>query len=367
MRYQLLLNGKRWRVITLVALIVSWLGVGGGARVHAVDQSAAPTVAVEAPDPAEPGPFAVGATRRTFTRPSTTTGQPRELATIIWYPVAPEAAAGATRDAKLAALTDVAPARVGGPWPIVLFSHGSGGVPWQSTFLTTQLASLGFVVVAPAHTGNTAFDCRDGCLAFDAESRAKLLDSAQNRPDDIIFTFDQALALSRDGDTILGGLIDGERAGVAGHSFGGFTALAVAARDNRFKAAAPMAPAIPGSQNHARRLATPIMFFGAALDHLAPLKGVESLYQAVPTPGPERWLVAFPRGGHFAYADWCPAAASGCAPTDLPLVEAHRLVNRWVGAFFLAQVAGDARFRAWLEPALAADSPNINVAYDPGE
>ena len=43
----------------------------------------------------------------------------------------------------------------GGPYPVVLFSHGSCGYPLQSTFLTPLLASRGYIVVAPPHPGNT--------------------------------------------------------------------------------------------------------------------------------------------------------------------------------------------------------------------
>ena len=46
----------------------------------------------------------------------------------------------------------------GGPYPVVLFSHGSCGYPAQSLFLTPLLASRGFIVVAPPHPGNTIFE-----------------------------------------------------------------------------------------------------------------------------------------------------------------------------------------------------------------
>ena len=39
----------------------------------------------------------------------------------------------------------------GGPFPLVLFSHGFAGYRLQSTFLTTHLASWGFVVATVEH------------------------------------------------------------------------------------------------------------------------------------------------------------------------------------------------------------------------
>ena len=55
---------------------------------------------------------------------------------------------------RQAALRDAAPADLS-PCPLVVFSHGNSGLRRQSTFLTTHLASWGFVVAAPDHTGNT--------------------------------------------------------------------------------------------------------------------------------------------------------------------------------------------------------------------
>ena len=42
-----------------------------------------PPTVFAAPDPSRHGPYAVGFTRRTYTKPSETTGQPRALDTYI--------------------------------------------------------------------------------------------------------------------------------------------------------------------------------------------------------------------------------------------------------------------------------------------
>ena len=42
-----------------------------------------------------------------------------------------------------------------GPYPLIVFSHGNGGLGVQSFFLTEYLASHGYVVVCPDHTGNS--------------------------------------------------------------------------------------------------------------------------------------------------------------------------------------------------------------------
>ena len=63
-------------------------------------------------DPSGPGPYAVGTAQRTFTKPSETTGAPRVLDTLIWFPAA-------SSDAP----TEVARGR----WPLLIPST------WSST------------------------------------------------------------------------------------------------------------------------------------------------------------------------------------------------------------------------------------------
>ena len=83
-----------------------------------------------------------------------TTGDPHEYTLIAgsYYP-SPEAIS-ATPDALA---TD-------GPFPLVLYSHGSGGLRYIHSSYTETIASHGYVVVAPDHTGNTA------CLLYTSPS-----------------------------------------------------------------------------------------------------------------------------------------------------------------------------------------------------
>src|SRR5262249_54036005 len=95
-----------------------------------------------------PGRYTVGVTSLTFTKDSVTTGAPRPLITTIWYP----AVAGTGSDDPLGRRdADVFAKR----FPLIVFSHGACGLPTEATYLTTALASRGFVVAAPAHLGNT--------------------------------------------------------------------------------------------------------------------------------------------------------------------------------------------------------------------
>src|SRR5215204_2677042 len=220
--------------LTIVLALIAALIIGGSML--------PPAARADQPDPSQPGPFAVGVTERSFTRASSTTGTARAITMVIWYPALTQAPGeGAFR---FGGRLDAPSARESGPFPVLLFSHGSGGTPWQSTFLTAHLASHGFVVIAPTHPGNTVKDCPAACLPLDNVAREAFLDSAANRPADVSAALDQAIELSTSKDKVLEGLIDANRAGALGHSFGGWTALQVLSRDLRFKAAAPLAPGV---------------------------------------------------------------------------------------------------------------------------
>src|SRR5215470_9320251 len=130
--------------------------------------------AFAAPDYAARGPYAVGYREVKYTKASETTGEPRELNTLLWYPAVPGTGSfQGTKYNDAEVLQD--------RWPLILFSHGSCGIPGQSPFYTEGLASWGFVVAAPPHPGNTTFEL-DHCSDPD-----HLADSYANRVADIRF------------------------------------------------------------------------------------------------------------------------------------------------------------------------------------
>ena len=54
----------------------------------------------------------------------------------------------------------------GGPFPVVVFSHGFGGFATQSAFLMTHLATWGFVVIAPDHPSRDIAAVLSGKFSF---------------------------------------------------------------------------------------------------------------------------------------------------------------------------------------------------------
>ena len=277
-------------------------------------------------EPASPGRYGVGITQMTFTRTSDTTGQPRALETVIWYP-----AEGGVEGEPVA---DAPPASEGGPFPIVLFSHGSSGEPKHVSYLTEHLASWGFVVVAPSHPGNTRQDgaCDTQCLT----------DSFINRVPDVIFTLDEVLALRDDPSQPLGAIIDPERAAATGFSFGGMTAVR-AAPEGRFDAIVGLAPAVPTALVEiGQSLDVPILVAAGGEDLAVPSDQVETFYEALP-PEIASYYLYFPLGRHTSFADLCQ---ENCA---LPQERAHELILRYVTAFLEAHLIGDERYLRFLE------------------
>src|SRR5262245_49381820 len=202
------------------------------------------------------GPYTVGLMQMTFTKTSETTGQLRPLDTYIWYP-----AVRGTGTADEDVFRDATVRK--GHWPLVLFSHGLCATPYLSSFYTEVLASWGFVVAAPPHPGNQITDGLS-CITT-------VEDSFANRVADIQFVVDQMLAQAKGSQGPFARRIDPRRIGVSGHSFGGQTALRVAAIDKRMRAALAMAPAVHSFVG-TLDIEIPAMIEVGQVDSLAPLE-----------------------------------------------------------------------------------------------
>ena len=180
-------------------------------------------------DLAERGPHAVGV-RTVEIDDGEKAG--RRLPIDLWYPALPgaEEAAEHPFGQPHRAAPDAPAAR--GTFPLVAFSHGNSGLRRQSTFLTTHLASHGFVVSAPDHIGNTFFEMLD---LGEEQRKAAHFEARRNRPRDLAAAIDVALA-ERPG-------IDPGRIYTLGHSYGGWTAFKMPAADARVRAVCGLAPA----------------------------------------------------------------------------------------------------------------------------
>jgi predicted dienelactone hydrolase len=109
-----------------------------------------------------------------------------------------------------------------GKTPVVIFSHGLASRPEDFSDRAEHLASYGYVVALPQHPGSDYTQAQDLIAGYEGE--VFKLDEFIDRPRDISYVIDE---LERRNNSEFGGRLDLEAVGVAGHSFGGYTALAV--------------------------------------------------------------------------------------------------------------------------------------------
>jgi predicted dienelactone hydrolase len=296
----------------------------------------------------------------------------RTLTVDIWYP------ADERSDAPTAALDLVftqlplpgvvaSPEAARGSFPLVVFSHGNGGVRFQSWFLMQALASHGFVVAAPDHAGNTALDAIGG-------TSDPIAVAAANRPRDVSFVIDQMLARERDPADALHRRIDERHIAVAGHSFGGFTALATAGGfldyqpDPRVDAIVPIAPATFGfTADQLASIDVPTLLMGGTSDTVVPIEpGMVRAWDLI--SGRPEYRVDLLAAGHNSFTNVCDirdayvaaevgqpilgfveaAAEDGCAPELLPIDEAHRVTDLYVVSFLTEELKGSSRYGRYL-------------------
>jgi predicted dienelactone hydrolase len=110
-----------------------------------------------------------------------------------------------------------------GKTPVVIFSHGLASRPQDFQKRATYLAQHGYLVALPQHPGSDFKQIQDLIAGYSREVFD--INEFINRPLDISFVIDE---LTRRNASEFAGRLNLESVGVAGHSFGGYTALAVA-------------------------------------------------------------------------------------------------------------------------------------------
>lgn len=354
--------------------------------------------------PDSPGPYAVG--RLTF-EVEDPVRQDRRFLVDVWYPVDPEDAQedftiyeilfwGLPSELAL----DGPPVSRGGRFPLVVFSHGSGGIRFQSIFLTELLASHGFVVAAPDHTGNTLLDDSDGELTVQ-----KMTD----RPLDVSLVVSRMLAKNEDPADPFYQTLDPGRVGVAGHSFGGFTSLAMAAgfgadppdeiaaelpqgfepipADGRVKAIVPIAPVSSFfGDAELSSIHVPTLIVGGTEDSITPVEP-ESRRAFELIPG-DVFRVDVVGAVHFSFTNSCdliqilkesglpegliafllgPDFLEPCGPGVIDVKEAQRLTNLYAISHLRRYLTGDRRYDRFLSASYAGQYEPDVVFFAKGD
>ncbi|HEX6086883.1 MAG TPA: alpha/beta fold hydrolase [Thermoanaerobaculia bacterium] len=158
----------------------------------------------------------------------------------------------------------------GGPHPVILFSHEYGGSNRSYIGLSSYWSSNGYVVIRPAHLD------RGGP---DAQGERDW----QNRVRDITAVIDSLETLEQRYPE-LQGKIDRTKIAVAGHGYGGQTALLLA-NDPRVKAVVAMVPETRGVTF--TDLKVPVLFFSGTRD---PAQTASEPFTLAPAG--DKWLVS---------------------------------------------------------------------------
>lgn len=252
-----------------------------------------------------------------------------------------------------------------GRCPVIVFSHGLGGTREGYAYLGKAWAEAGWLSVHLQHHGSDDAVWKEAgrrtrdvmeALKKAAADPANLID----RPMDVSFALDQLARESEEGGSV-GERADLGRVAVGGHSFGAYTALAVAGQtfqpprggkavslgDPRVKAAVVLsAPGrdTPAAAEGLADIDVPLWLMTGTED-TSPIGGAGPEDRRLPfehATGVERWLVVFKGGDHMVFSGRDRRRAK---KTDAAQQAA---VASGTTAFLKAVVLGDAEARAWL-------------------
>ena len=249
-----------------------------------------------------------------------------------------------------------------GPFPVIVFSHGLGGMREGYEYLGRHWASHGYVSVHLQHLGSDAAVWKGAAEPVKDMKRAANAANAVARARDVSFAIDRLTEMNRGGPP-LGGRLDLERIGVAGHSFGANTALLVAGQatvapggrpvaplaDPRVKAAIPMSPPVPARRDLCDRIYSlvkiPCLHMTGTLD-TSPIGLTKAEDRRIPfdhIKAADQYLVVFKGGDHMVFS------GRGVLTPDRPKDRRFQdFIRAATAAFWDAYLKGDARAREWL-------------------
>ncbi|HEX3551931.1 MAG TPA: hypothetical protein VIA62_01730 [Thermoanaerobaculia bacterium] len=246
-----------------------------------------------------------------------------------------------------------------GPFPVIVFSHGLGGSREGYEYLGRRWASHGYVSVHVQHLGSDDAVWRGSQQPQQDLTRAAAdVRNALNRPKDVSFALDRLEALNRD-PSPLRGRLDLRAIGMAGHSFGAWTTLAVAGQglgprqamslaDPRVKAAVEMSAPVPRNADLDRayaKVTMPVLHMTGTLDD-SPIGDTKAAERRVPFDrihASDQYLVIFQGGDHMIFSG--RGLQAGRGEKDARFQD---LILQGTTAFWDAYLKGDAAAKSWL-------------------
>jgi dienelactone hydrolase len=297
-------------------------------------QSNPPCTAADLYDPFTRGHWAVGV--RTIEVLDTV--RDRRFPCELWYPAAAQHAgqdlAAATQDVFTDAPNDPPRRQLAvrnaaaqpGTYPLIVFSHNSGGRRRQSTFLCTHLSSHGYVVAALTHSEVVTPQLRRREGETGEERTARVAAWIANRVPDVRFLLNQLLGEDAWEDAWKADVtFDPMQIGAVGHSFGGWTVLATLEVDPRIRAIVALAPGgssnpppdvIPAQLTFAWGRDVPTLYLVAADDSALPLAGMYDIFERTQAT---RRMFILDRADHEHFADEFEQQAELCSPEQAHL------------------------------------------------
>jgi dienelactone hydrolase len=378
----------------LAALVCGLLLATASAR----SQEAPARPGVDAPELAALGSFGAGVATLDLVQPAqidplgTDGPADRRLTVRVWYPARGGAGPAVTYRSALPgpdgadvafsvpgiAIADAPPAP--GRFPLVILAHGYSNTPEVMAWLGENLATKGYVVVAPAF--------RDPPFS----QPAKAIGPIGRRPLDIAFVAAEAQRRARAGEAPFA-QADPERTALIGYSLGGYGVLTAAGAPlapvlgavthgalGPYVAGAPKAralkvsglkavvaisppqrlgPLTPWAPGGLGAITAPTLFIVGSQDHLVGYDpGVRTLFEAE-TAAP-RYLLTFREAGHNIVLSAAPTGAPPEVQTRLwdkdwfedPVWRKARLTaieTHFITAFLDRWVKGDAGKAAYLD------------------
>lgn len=243
-----------------------------------------------------------------------------------------------------------------GPFPVIVFSHGLGGSRENYEFVGRHWASHGYVCIHVQHAGSDDGVWRNSDQPMLAmRGAAANLQNARNRPLDVTFVIDEAQKLNK-GEGPLKNRLKLDAVGVAGHSFGAYTTLAVAGqgagqggislKDDRVKAGIAMsAPVIRKVARNYAGIKIPILHMTGTADN-SPIGDTAAEARRFPfdaITGAEQYLITFTGGDHMVFSGHRRLLSDGAKD---PLF--HELIKMSSTAFWDAWLKDDAEAKRWL-------------------
>lgn len=193
-----------------------------------------------------------------------------------------------------------------GTYPLIIFSHHSGGHRRAASFLCTHLSSHGYVVAALDHSEVVAAELARPEGETSEQRAARWETVIASRVPDTVFLLNQLLGSAAWKSEAK---LDPQRVAIVGHSFGGWTALAVTEAERRIRAVVALAPGgssqprpgiLPVKLNFAWGRDVPTLYLVAENDVALPLAGMYEIFERTPAT---KQMIILRRADHMHFMD----------------------------------------------------------------